>query len=457
MPRYEFEPRVRKYKSIKYKYEYVYWKKGSMDFINKVPFKWACTIGDDEEMMVFEKVVNQETGERVRFEIYKSVYLKGKKTEVDKNKAKRIPWKMKKKIIVGDMDFNQKSYTYITSKEIRNIYNEVLQLNLDDEKDLLDFVSRNGLPYSDGLTYANLNISGNLYEDLFPNDVPNFREMGFVDVEEIYKAAYGLWLLQTMSKVKHHLDELDDENGDVTKETTPELFVLIFQILLTYDGKVFYLPYNDMGEIHSDTGAFIKHVIQSFNFSKKDINKEKIREKLHGEVKYVKTDEGLKYIGGGRMAIPLYNKQCENLTRILISAVNKANRRGMALLENTFENDNIILYKMLLNEYGDEMVINVARKVYYDILTEIMYNANQQQDVKSNGTVHVTSYLPSLIHALFYELYYNDIGSFKVCEGCGKLFPKKMRKGSYCSTKCKNRKNKQDSRAANVVQITDKE
>lgn len=83
--------------------------------------------------------------------------------------------------------------------------------------------------------------------------------------------------------------------------------------------------------------------------------------------------------------------------------------------------------------------------MYHDILTEVMYNANQQQEVRTDGKVHVASYLPSLIHALFFEEYYNDIGTLKVCLGCGKLFPKKMRRGLHCSTRCKDRKNQQAS------------
>lgn len=253
--------------------------------------------------------------------------------EVDKSLT------VKRRVIVGDLAFVSKNYKQITSEEIRKIYQEALVLDLDDEDDFLSFISRNGLPYSDGLTYANLDMAGKPYEGIISDAIPAFGEGldKFVDVEEMYKAAYGLWLLQKMLWIKYHLEELDKIDGDVTETTISELLINAVQILFTYDGSVFYSSFeHQLANNHSSTGAFIDHAIKSFDFSKPGIEEQALKRCLYAEELCSYKDGKLHYLNQGRVVVELFNEYCTSLLRILIMTMDIACKADKSLIQRVF-------------------------------------------------------------------------------------------------------------------------
>lgn len=474
MPQYEYESELRTYVSENYRIE------ESQDIVlayrkNMVPFKWnsyteeakivnsQVKVSKEKDKLIvalskehFEKnVLEHDIKQLVENGLLKSsTGVDGKVTQMQFTSDDTF--KVKRRIIVGDESFLPKNYHSIKNAKIVEIYTEALKLDLDDEDALLGFVCRNGLPYSDGLMYANLKTNENPYKDILPNSKPSFGcdEECFCDVEELYRAAYGLWLLQKISQLKYYLQMFETFDFDTKKyergRHLSEVFVLILQIVLTFDGTVFYNIFQDNYlKGHSDTGNFAYYVTNTLDFSKKDIDASKISEKLYvGEKNWFdKVEQKRKLLG--EVAIELYNKQCANLTELLLQGLSVASWHGSALLPSLFtENEWFQDDYYSKDEKYVAIIKEVAQNVYYDILTEAMANANQQQKVTKRGIVYAAQYLPSLLHALFHMAYYNDIGELKKCVECGKLFPAKMRSktATHCSESCYNKEKQRKKR-----------
>lgn len=395
---------------------------------NKVPFKWYD----------YEEAVNE-----IDTSVTRGFIRSNFGDQMEKVFAEMMGRTVNacKKVLVGDSKYIRENHILLTGDKVQRIYEDVCELDLDNKKSVIRFFEKYGLPYSDGLIYAESYAEDILYPSLTKPVQKNMLdgEMDFCDNEEIYRAVYGLWLLKSLFRVQGLLTRLKKAETRNIKpkecdEIKKELYLIIMQILITYDDKVFYSTIeSDEAKPVTTTGLFMYRISSAINFSDVKITREHVEKNLYNWVNR---------LGQFRICGGLNNEECVCLMNLLYTGLQMgAGQRSLA--EIVFSDVNDISCKDLFSAAAKEtgfILRNemewIAHSVFCDILNEAMCNTYLKRSVDVDGKPKVSYYLPSLLHALFYCLYMKTFGTWAVCEECGRLFIMKSNNKVFCSDSC---------------------
>lgn len=395
---------------------------------NKVPFKWY-----DYEEEVYEINTSAARGflRRNFGDQVEQLFIEQLGGTVRK----------RKKILEGDSKYKKEYDVLLTGADIQKIYNKVCELDLDDKKSIMRFFAKYGLPYSDGLIHAESYVEDILYPSLSKPVQNNLLdgELEFCDNEEIYKAVYGLWLLKSLFRVQGLLTRLKKAEARNIKqkerdEIKKELYLIIMQILITYDDKVFYSSIElDEARPVTTTGLFMYCISSAIDFSDVNVKREHVEKNLYN---WAKSLESFRICGG------LNNEECVCLMNLLYTGLRMGNGQR-PLTEIVFSDVNDISCEELFSAASKEKWFDlrnemewIAHSVFCDILNEAMSNTYLKKTVGVDGKSKVSCYLPSLLHALFYCLYMKTFGTWAVCEECGRLFIMKANNQVFCDESC---------------------
>lgn len=365
---------------------------------------------------------------------------------------------VQKKTIIGDQCFNPKRFVTYDHEMILKIYNDVLNLNLNNEEQILEFVREYGLPYSDGWShmknYVTQDIDSSSIEAA-QNKLLN-EDGSFCDMEELYKVAYSLWLIKKLSKVSNLLSQFENpyESKVRTKVKTQkliqELYFILIQILITYDGKIFYtsIEHEEVKYV-SNTGALSYYVVNEIDFTNNELNENEIRQRLFLQLNGNQPDDGM-------LRGELNNNDCKKILGLLFIALRISKYEKVetnSLISLVFSSNSEVAYRDIAIEAMnvgfsnfEEEIIVLANKIFYDIKSEAMSNTSIIQSVTDTGEVCVENSVPSMLHALFYALFYDEYGPIQECPNCKRLYRSKK---SYCSDKCSTNFRKRKSRNKN--------